>query len=84
MPATYALIMNIETYDSLYFLSFLFQFGGVKEGDFIVSIGDRDVKWASHSEVVNLIKNAGDSLSLKLVTPMDKNNIKVNIFNMHL
>lgn len=53
------------------------QFGGVKEGDFIVAIGERDVKWASHDEVVTLIKNAGDSLSLKLVTPMDRNYLKV-------
>lgn len=53
------------------------QFGGVKEGDFIVAIGERDVKWASHDEVVALIKNAGDSLCLKLVTPMDRNYLKV-------
>ncbi|CAH0550200.1 unnamed protein product [Brassicogethes aeneus] len=52
------------------------EFGGVKEGDFIVSISDKDVKWASHDEVVTLIKNAGDSLSLKIVTPMDRNYLK--------
>lgn len=56
----------------------LAEFGGVKEGDFIVAIGDKDVKWASHDEVVNLIKNATDSLSLKLVTPMDRNYLKPN------
>lgn len=55
----------------------LAEFGGVKDGDFIVAIGDNDVKWASHDEVVALIKNAGDSLSLKLVTPMDRNYLKV-------
>lgn len=54
----------------------LAEFGGVKEGDFIVAIGDKDVKWSSHDEVVTLIKNAGDSLSLKLVTPMDRNYLK--------
>ncbi|GLG97947.1 Regulator of G-protein signaling loco [Gryllus bimaculatus] len=54
----------------------LADYGGMKEGDFIVAIGDRDVKWASHEEVVNLIKEAGDSLSLKLVTPMDRNYLK--------
>lgn len=53
------------------------QFGGVKEGDFIVSICERDVKWAPHDEVVQLIKNAGDSLSMKLVTPMDRNYLRV-------
>lgn len=45
----------------------------MKDGDFIVSIGDRDVKWSPHEEVVQLIKDAGKSLSLKLVTPMHKN-----------
>ncbi|XP_050295394.1 rhophilin-2 isoform X2 [Anthonomus grandis grandis] len=54
----------------------LAEFGGVKEGDFIVSIGDKDVKWAAHDEVVTLIKSASDSLSLKLVTPMDRNYLK--------
>ncbi|XP_023309743.1 rhophilin-2 isoform X2 [Anoplophora glabripennis] len=54
----------------------LAEFGGVKEGDFIVAIGEKDVKWSSHDEVVSLIKNAGDSLSLKLVTPMDRNYLK--------
>ncbi|XP_060535994.1 rhophilin-2 isoform X2 [Cylas formicarius] len=54
----------------------LAEFGGVKEGDFIVSIGDKDVKWASHDEAVVLIKSAADSLSLKLVTPMDRNYLK--------
>ncbi|RZC34132.1 BRO1 and/or PDZ domain containing protein, partial [Asbolus verrucosus] len=54
----------------------LAEFGGVKEGDFIVAISDKDVKWSSHDEVVTLIKNAGDSLSLKLVTPMDRNYLK--------
>lgn len=42
-----------------------------------MAIGERDVKWASHDEVVALIKNAGDSLCLKLVTPMDRNYLKV-------
>lgn len=54
----------------------LSEFGGVKEGDFIVSISDVDVKWASHDEVVALIKSAEDTLNLKLVTPMDRNYLK--------
>lgn len=49
----------------------------MKEGDFIVSINEKDVKWAHHEEVVKLIKEAGDSLTLKLVTPMDRNYLKV-------
>ncbi|XP_063217124.1 rhophilin-2 isoform X3 [Bacillus rossius redtenbacheri] len=54
----------------------LADFGGMKEGDFIVAISDRDVKWSAHEEVVKLIKLAGDTLSLKLVTPMDKSYLK--------
>jgi len=50
----------------------------MKEGDFIVTIGDKDVKWSAHEDVVKLIKNAGDSLTLKLVTPMDRNYLKVS------
>ncbi|XP_049939722.1 rhophilin-2 isoform X1 [Schistocerca serialis cubense] len=54
----------------------LADFGGMKEGDFIVAIADQDVKWSPHEEVVKLIKQAGDTLSLKLVTPMDRNYLK--------
>ena len=50
----------------------------MKEGDFIVAIGNHDVKWSQHDHVVKLIKEAGDSLSLKLVSPMDKNYLKVS------
>ncbi|XP_074036926.1 GTP-Rho-binding protein rhophilin isoform X4 [Leptinotarsa decemlineata] len=50
--------------------------GGIKEGDFIVAVADKDVKWSSHDEVVTLIKNAGECVSLKLVTPMDRNYLK--------
>lgn len=55
----------------------------MKEGDFIVSICDRDVKWAPHDEVVTLIKNAGDSLTMKLVTPMDRNYLKVKVMTFY-
>ncbi|XP_028136590.2 rhophilin-2 isoform X1 [Diabrotica virgifera virgifera] len=54
----------------------LAEFGGIKEGDFIVAVADKDVKWSSHDEVVTLIKNAEESLNLKLVTPMDRNYLK--------
>ncbi|XP_043528415.1 rhophilin-2 isoform X1 [Frieseomelitta varia] len=50
--------------------------GGMKEGDFIVGIGDKDVKWSSHEQVVRLIKQSGDFINLKLVTPMDRNYLK--------
>ena len=51
----------------------------MKEGDYIVAIGDSDVKWCSHEAAVELIKAAGDALTLKLVTPMDKNYSKVGL-----
>ncbi|GBP40725.1 Rhophilin-2 [Eumeta japonica] len=50
--------------------------GGMREGDFIVSIADKDVKWSSHEEVVRLIQQAGDTLTLRLVTPMDRSYLK--------
>lgn len=51
----------------------------MKEGDLIVGIGDDDVKWAPHGDVVELIKDAGARLTLKLVTPMDKNYSRVGM-----
>ncbi|XP_060099038.1 rhophilin-1 [Heteronotia binoei] len=33
---------------------------GLKEGDYIVSISDKDCRWARHSEVVQLLKVIGD------------------------
>lgn len=63
------IIANVES-------NSLAEFGGVKEGDFIVNISEKDVKWSSHDDVVKCIKDAGDSLSLKLVTPMDRNYLK--------
>ncbi|CAB3229330.1 unnamed protein product [Arctia plantaginis] len=54
----------------------LAEIGGMREGDFIISIGDTDVKWSSHEEVVRLIQQAGDTLTMKLATPMDKSSLK--------
>ncbi|XP_068624993.1 rhophilin-2 [Battus philenor] len=51
--------------------------GGMREGDFIISIGDQDVKWSSHEEVVRLIQRAGPALTLRLATPMDGTTTKV-------
>jgi hypothetical protein len=50
----------------------------MREGDFIISIGDKDVKWSSHEEVVRLIQQVGDTLTMRLATPMDKSLLKVN------
>ena len=54
----------------------LLQRCGLKEGDLIVGIGDTDVKWSPHEEVVKLIRSSGRVLILKLVTPLC---IKVSI-----
>ena len=43
----------------------------MKEGDYIVGINEHDVKWSPHDEVVALIKSSGNTLKLKVVTPMD-------------
>ncbi|XP_028174620.1 rhophilin-2 isoform X1 [Ostrinia furnacalis] len=52
--------------------------GGMREGDFIISIGEKDVKWSSHEEVVRLIQQAGDTLTMRLATPMDKSLLKAS------
>ena len=48
------------------------QIGGMREGDYLVAIGDNDVKWSSHADVVKEIKSAENTLRLRLVTPMDR------------
>jgi len=58
--------------------------GGMKEGDYLVGIGDEDVKWNTHAEVVNLIKGAGNSLKLRLVTPVNKNKSSYSKAKIHM
>jgi hypothetical protein len=55
----------------------------MKEGDFIVGIGDKDVKWSPHEDVVTLIKSAGNNLNMKLVTPVDKRFVAIGKVNVH-
>lgn len=47
------------------------QEAGMRENDFIVIIGDTDTKWMGHEEVVRLIRESGEKLTLKVVTPID-------------
>ncbi|XP_054714698.1 rhophilin-2-like [Uloborus diversus] len=49
----------------------LAQEAGLKEGDFVVLIGTTDSKWMGHEEVVRLIRESGNELTLKVVTPID-------------
>ena len=54
------------------FVSFVWQLAGVRENDVIIGIGDEDVKWSSHEQVVSLIKAAKNVLSLRLIQPIEK------------
>jgi PDZ domain len=55
-----------------HFCVFVWQLAGVREGDVIIGIGDEDVKWSSHEQVVSLIKAAKNVLSLRLIQPIEK------------
>jgi len=46
---------------------------GVGVGDFIVAVGDVDVKWSRHDQVVAMIRDSGLAVRLSLVTPVDRN-----------
>ncbi len=37
--------------------------GGMKEGDYLVGIGDSDVKWSSHAEVITLWKGQSTEIA---------------------
>lgn len=52
--------------------------GGLKEGDFIVELSGVDVKWYTQHQLVKLIQNAKQSLELKVITPVDRNYLKVS------
>lgn len=61
-------------------ISCFFQLAGIKEGDFIVEIAGIDVKWYTHQEIVSLIQTTGSScLEMKIITPMDRNYLKVEL-----
>jgi len=42
---------------------------GVVQGDLVVGIGPRDVRWLPHERVVAAIRDQGDCLTMTLVTP---------------
>jgi hypothetical protein len=50
------------------------ELAGVRQGDVIVGIGGEDARWLNHDEVVALVRIAGDSLAIRLITPMDNKN----------
>lgn len=49
------------------------QRAGLEEGDFIVKVGQNDVRWCTHDEVVTAIKTEGCHLTLHVITPLDRN-----------
>lgn len=67
---------------------FDFQLGGLKEGDFIVELSGVDVKWYTQHQLAKLIQNSKQSLELKVITPIDRNYLKVSenfeIFSLQL
>ena len=76
---TNSLLRN--TFKNYLFINF--QTAGMKDGDYIVAINEQDVKWSPHDQVVTLIKKSGNSLKLKLVTPMDKSHAKEKVNLIH-
>jgi len=52
--------------------------GGMREGDYLVGIAEKDVKWNTHAEVVASIKAAGNGLKLRLVTPLNRSKSSFN------
>ena len=63
----------------VYAQPFFLQKCGLKAGDFVVSVGDTDVKWCLHDDVVKMIKELGDyDLSLTVITPQDKNYLQLS------
>ena len=59
-------------------LILIIQIGGMREGDYLVTIRDQDVKWASHASVVKNIRDSGNKLRIQIVSPLDKSLIKMN------
>ena len=45
----------------------------MRVGDFIYAVGKVDTRWSKHEDVVAIIRDSGDILKLKLITPRDKN-----------
>lgn len=51
----------------------------MKEGDFIVNVAGTDMKWSSQEDVLHAIQSCGSILEMKIITPMDRNFIKVRV-----
>ena len=69
-------------FDFINILCKYLEIGGMREGDYLVGIGDADVKWSSHGDVVKMIRDSENSLKLRLVTPLDRSLIKLQSSNL--
>ena len=53
-------------------LSVLSQADGLKEGDYIVAVGDTDCKWMGVSDVMRLLKDVDEEgIDIRVVSMMD-------------
>lgn len=51
-----------------------FQAEGLKEGDFIITVGDTDCKWFTVSEVMRLLKDVDEEMiDIQVVSMMESN-----------
>ena len=50
----------------------------MREGDYLVTIREQDVKWSSHASVVQNIRDSGNKLRIQIVSPLDKSLMKIN------
>ncbi|KAJ8307764.1 hypothetical protein KUTeg_014685 [Tegillarca granosa] len=43
----------------------------LKVGDFVVAVGGKDTKWSKHEEVVKMVRQYGNHIELKVITPLN-------------
>lgn len=56
------------------------QADGLKEGDYIVAVGDTDVKWLGLTEVMRLLKDVGEEgIDIQVVSVMENNPSMVSV-----
>lgn len=66
--------ISLALLSNSYSSSCLFQAKGLKEGDYIVAVGDTDCKWMGVSEVMRLLKDVNEEgIDIQVVSMMDSN-----------
>ena len=51
----------------------LLQASGLKIGDYLIAVGNTDVRWASHEQAASLIHMMEDIVTLRVITPLGEN-----------